>query len=306
MTDTLPARLPLALLTLGALALPGCGPAPVMATYERDDREESFMQVDYNRYYRVYVPERRELGPAAPLVLALHGVSQTNEQLRAASGLDEAADAHGFIVVYLQAAMGAWDVFGSQREFGLDEVGYVREVIDRVSRRNVIDKRRIIAVGLSNGGVMSQQLACKLSDRIAGFVSVAASLSKPMAADCQPTRPVSAVYILGTADSFFPAAGNAVLHSFDGTLQFWASRNGCEGSRTRMSLPDLSEDGTRVHVSAYRGCDDGSRTVLDSIVGGGHAWPGATLPAPEAFGPTSYDISANEEIVRLLAGLPRD
>lgn len=292
----------LALLTLAVAA---CGASPVMATYTGEDWTESFMQADFTRYFHVHVPERPELGPAAPLVLAFHGVGQTGERLREVSGLDAAADAEGFIVVYLEAAMGAWDVFGDIGFLGLDELGYVREVIDRVGRAQVIDRDRIIAVGLSNGGVFAQRLGCKLSDRIAGFVAIAASMPKLLAEDCTPGRPISVRYILGTADSFFPVAGNQVLFSFDEALAFWAGRNGCSGQRLRDALPDLADDGTMVYRSQYRFCDGATRTVLDSIVGGGHAWPGSVIPAPTSFGPTSYDISANAEIVRFLAGLPR-
>jgi polyhydroxybutyrate depolymerase len=295
-------RSPLALAALAALTL-GCGASPVMATYEGDDWMESFMQADFTRFFRVHVPDRPELGPAAPLVLAFHGSSQNAEQFQGMSGLNATADAEGFIVAYLEAPMGAWDSFGSMEFLGLDDLDYVRQVIDRVGRRNVIDRNRVIAVGLSNGGVFVQRLGCKLSDRIAGFVAVAASMPRLLTEDCASTRPVSAMYILGTADTFFPAAGSKVLLPFDSTVNFWARKNRCDGGRVSAALLDAEDDGTRVYVSSYRSCDNGSHAVLDSIVGGGHAWPGSTRPAPEGFGPTSRDISANAEIVRLLGML---
>ena len=293
------------LLALASLVT-GCGASPVMASYEGEDWMESFMQADFTRFFRVHVPDRPDVGPAAPLVLAFHGSSQNAEQFASMSALNATADAEGFIVAYLEAPMGAWDSFGSMEFLGLDDLDYVRQVIDRVGRRNVIDRNRVVAVGLSNGGVFVQRLGCKLSDRIAGFVAVAASMPRLLTEDCASTRPVSAMYILGTADTFFPAAGNKVLLPFDSTVNYWARKNGCDGGAVRTALPDLEADDTRVYVSSYRSCDNGSRAVLDSIVGGGHAWPGSPRPAPEQFGPTSRDISANAEIVRLLRMLPRD
>jgi polyhydroxybutyrate depolymerase len=276
-----------------------------MTSYEGDDRMESFMQADFTRFFRVHVPRRTELGPAAPLVLVFHGSSQNAEQIRALSGLDAAADEAGFIVAYLEAPMGAWDVFDNLGGLGLDDLAYVREVIDRVDRAYVMDRRRVIAVGLSNGGVFSQQLGCKLADRIAGFVSVAASMPRLMATECAPGRPVSALFLLGTADSFFPVAGGGTVLSADSTMQFWGRANDCSGSRTRTALPDIADDGTVVYRSWYRSCDDGARTELDSIVGGGHAWPDGAIAAPASFGPTSRDISANNEIIRFLQSIPR-
>ncbi len=287
------------------LAAAGCDDGPVMATYAGEDRMESFMQANFTRFFNVHVPERAELGPAAPVVLAFHGTSQTGELLRQQSGLDAMADAEGFIVVYLEAAMGAWDIFGDLGFLGLDELGYVREVIERVDRAYVIDERRILAVGLSNGGVMAQQLACKLSDRIAGIVVVAATMPRRIANECEASRPVSALYVMGTADPFFPAAGNSVLLSMGETVEFWGRVNGCSGQRIRADVPDVPGDGTTVFLSWYRPCRDGVRTGLDSIVGGGHTWPGGAVPGPPSFGPTSRDISANAEIARFAKGIPR-
>lgn len=303
-TDTMGARhLPILLLALAGSA---CGSSAVMATYEGEDRVESFMQADYNRLYRIHVPERMELGPAAPLVLAFHGVGQNGDDFRARSGLDQAAAEAGFIVVYLEAAMGAWDIFGDLAFLGLDDLAYVREVIDRVEHEFVIDRHRIIAVGLSNGGVFAQRLGCSLSHRIAGFVAVAATMPRRLAEECHPSRPTDALYVTGTADAFFPIAGNSVLLSLDGTMDVWARANDCDGRRLRSAWPDLEEDGTRVYWSRYDDCRDGTRTWLDSIVGGGHAWPGGTVAAPSSFGPTSRDVSANDEIARFLAALRRD
>lgn len=295
-----------AVLLLAILSLSGCGASPILATYEGDDRIESFMQADFTRFFRVHVPRRTELGPAAPLVLAFHGSSQNSEQLQAQTGLDRAADEGGFIVAYLEAPMGAWDVFDNLGGLGLDDLAYVREVINRVDRAYVMDRRRVIAVGLSNGGVFSQQLGCKLADEIAGFVSVAASMPRLMAEECAPSRPVSALYLLGTADPFFPVTGSNVLLPVDSTMHVWAQVNGCPASRSRAALPDLFEDGTVVYRSRYWPCSDGVRTELDSIVGGGHAWPSSVIAAPSSFGPTSLDISANDEIIRFLETIPRN
>ncbi|HRP08531.1 MAG TPA: PHB depolymerase family esterase [Gemmatimonadales bacterium] len=288
-----------------AVALAACGESATLATYQGEDRMESFWQTNFNRYYNIHVPERQVAGPVAPLVLALHGYGQNSRDFRASTGLDAAADQHGFIVVYLQAAMGAWDIFGGLGNLGLDDIDYVRRAIDQVTRLYPVDEDRIVAVGLSNGGVFAQQLACKLSNRIAGFVSVAATMPHLLADECAADRPVNAFYLVGTADTQFPFEGNETLLSFDGMMSAWARTNGCGGRRNSAAIPDRAEDGTRVYWSRYDKCDNGVRTWMDSIVGGGHAWPDAVIPPGERFGPTSRDINANDEIARFLQGLRR-
>lgn len=292
------------LLVAGVVATSGCQ-SPTQATYRADDWTSSFQQADFTRFYHVHVPDRPEPGPIAPLVLAFHGVGQNGRDFRALTRLDETAAELGFIVVYLEAAMGAWDVFGELGNLGLDEFGYVRRVIDEVSNRHVIDHDRIIAIGLSNGGVFAQRLGCKMSNRIAGFVSVSATLVKRIADECDGNARVSAFYIAGTDDFQFPVDGNSVLHSLDGAMQFWGSRNGCNGGRSSSQLSDRFDDGTVVFHSRYNGCDAGARVWLDSIVGGGHTWAGSGRPPSEGMGITSAEISANAEIARFLSGLRR-
>lgn len=299
----LPASLRRILILTGTVVLAGCGQSATLATYQGEDWQDSFFQADFNRYYNVHVPERATAGPLAPLVLALHGYGQSSRDFRTSTGLDAAADQHGFIVAYLQAAMGAWDVFGGLGNLGLDDVEYVRQVIDRVSRRHPIDEDRIVVVGLSNGGVFAQRLACLMPNRVAGFVSVAASMPQLLADECRPDGKVSAFYLLGTADTQFPVDGNETLLSVDAMMNVWARTNGCSGRRRSAALPDRHDDGTLVYWSRYDQCDDDMRTWLDSIVGGGHAWPDAVIPVSERFGPTSRDVSANDEIARFLAAL---
>lgn len=277
----------------------GCQ-SPTLATYRAEDWTGTFRQADFTRFYNVHVPERAEPGPVAPLVLAFHGVGQNGRDFRTLTRLDEAAAEYGFVVVYLEAAMGAWDIYGDLATLGLDEPGYVRRVIDEVSERHVIDENRIIAVGLSNGGVFAQRLACEMSHRISGFVSVSATLVRRVATECSVEQPVNAYYIAGSDDQHFPVDGNNVLHSVDDAMRFWASHNNCDRGTSHSQSADRVDDGTLVVHRRYRDCDDGGRVWLDSVVGGGHTWPGSGRPPSQANGITSEEVSASQQIGRFL------
>src|ERR1700755_3569301 len=50
--------------------------------------------------YELYVPSSYQPGTPMPLVVALHGCTQTASAFRALSQLDSVADAKGFIVAY--------------------------------------------------------------------------------------------------------------------------------------------------------------------------------------------------------------
>src|SRR5262249_48371846 len=53
-----------------------------------------------NRDYTVYVPSSYKKGTPMPLVVALHGCTESGDVMRQLTGLDSLADSTGFIVVY--------------------------------------------------------------------------------------------------------------------------------------------------------------------------------------------------------------
>jgi len=285
------------------IALAGCTGTPTLATYTGSDTRQTMAIGSWDRSFRIHVPSRATPGPVAPLILAYHGLGQTAAQLEAQTGLDALADELGAIVVYPEAALGQWDVSGDFVEiFGIDDIAFARQLINRMSTDFVIDKQRIIAVGLSNGAVFAQRLACEVTDQISGFVAVSGTLSRPARDKCDPSEPVNAFYIIGTRDGQFPVDGNDVVLSVDSTMAYWSRTENCSGRGPRLTLPDTAHDNTLVYRSFLIDCQSGATVGLDSVVGSGHGWPGS----PIAVNGISRNVSANAEIRRaLLAGRAR-
>ena len=289
-------------------SLAACAGAPTLATYEGRDTRGSMVMGTWTRSYIVHVPTRTTVGPLAPLIIVFHGLGQSATQLQQQTGLDEVADRAGFIVVYPEAAIGQWDVTGDFVDtFGFDDIAFARALIQRMSDGYVINPRRIYAVGLSNGAVFAQRLACEVTDKIAGFIAVAGTLSRPARDNCFPSQPVSGLYIIGSKDTQFPVGGNSVVLSVDSTMTFWGKQNHCAERGTRATLPDTAHDGTLAYRSRFLDCIDGGAIELDSIANGGHSWPGQVNPAnANAAAATSRNLSANEEIRRfVMAGRAR-
>ncbi|MFZ4718028.1 MAG: alpha/beta hydrolase family esterase [Ilumatobacteraceae bacterium] len=166
------------------------------------------------RTYHLYVP--RGLDPAgAPLLVALHGGTGSGGQFETTTGFDALADRHRFVVVYpdgvgtgtAEDTLRTWNAgicCGPAVRKGVDDVGFVRRLIDTLSAKATIDPRRVFAAGHSNGAFMAYRLACELSDRIVAVGLQAGGLGVPR---CTPSRPVSLLHIHGTADTNVPIAG---------------------------------------------------------------------------------------------------
>lgn len=264
------------------------------------------------RSYVLHVPPAWSLDAELPLVLAFHGAQSSPAQLRAASALDAAADELGAVVAYPAAALGDWNTecleCGSDAVLEeIDDLGFVRDLIDRLEADLGIDRRRVYVIGISNGALFVHYLACAAQGSVAAAASVAATLIAPVhVPSCDGMRPVPIAFFLGSEDSFFPPAGrlagNEIVHvrllSIEETVATWVERDGCSGAVASEELPDVHDDGTAVRRDRYSDCPAGVEVVYYAIDGGGHTWPGSPLPSGGLIGRTSREISASDIALR--------
>jgi polyhydroxybutyrate depolymerase len=182
----------------------------------------------------------------------------------------------------------------------VDDVGFVRAILDDLGSVANIDAKRVFATGMSNGGIISYRLASELSDRIAAIAPVGG----PMGTEtCNPKRPVSVIHFHGTEDEYAPFKGGKGTRSISGTdfysvdhsIKAWVRANGCPEEPVVIKLPDTVEDGMTVTKKSYGPGKGGAEVVLIEIEGGGHTWPGQE-PRVKFLGKTTKDISANELI----------
>lgn len=264
------------------------------------------VQVDGSeRSYVVHVPPQYAPDSPTPVVLAFHGGGANARNMIAFSGLNEKADRAGFIVVYPQGSghlermltFNAGNCCGQAAARNVDDVAFVRHVLDDVEGMAHVDRRRVFATGMSNGGMMAYRLASEMSDRIAAIAPV----SGPMGTkECRPGRAVSVMHFHGDADEFAPFAGGkgrgpsgTEFYSVEHSINAWVNANGCRKSPRTTQLPDREKDGTTVRQVRYESGKEGAEVVLVVIEGGGHTWPG-NEPRMRSLGASTRDISAND------------
>ena len=114
-----------------------------------------------DRQYKVYVPDG--LSGPAPMVMALHGCQQTNDDVLRDWGLTAAADRFGFILVApfitsydglrIHNCWGFW--FDAHRHEGRGEPEDLHQIALEVEARFSVDSARRYITGLSSGAAMS-------------------------------------------------------------------------------------------------------------------------------------------------------
>ncbi|HOT91332.1 MAG TPA: PHB depolymerase family esterase [Anaerolineae bacterium] len=267
----------------------------VLAYVLADRTNGQIISSGVRRKYLLYVPPRYDPTTPTPLVITIHGFAQWPANQRDISKWNTLADENGFIVVYPSGSgfPKRWGAHGITDSLNpqMQDVTFISDLIDKLESEYNIDPTRVYVNGLSNGGGMSYLLACKLSERIAAFGTVAGAHLYPLDA-CHPTYPVPMIAFHGTADPIVPYNGGP-SRMFDipfPVIPDWvaryAARNGC--AATPVALPTQGE----VSGIRYKACDAGAEVHFYTIHGGGHTWPGGGRLPKAVVGHTTQDIDA--------------
>ncbi len=259
------------------------------------------------RTYLLHVPPAAT-GTVLPAVLAFHGGGSNAEQMADFSGLNEKADEAGFVVVYpngvgrVERARGwnAGNCCGYAARHNIDDVGFVRRLLDDLPAAAPIDRSRIYATGMSNGAMMCYLLASCMAERLAAIAPVGGPMQSET---CSPSRPMPVCHFHGTEDQFTPYHGGTGarsmsrthFNSVEDTIRRWVEANGCRAEPEVEDLPVVVDDGTRVTRHTYAGCRDAVEVVLYTIHGCGHTWPGRQ-PLLQYLGPWTGNLIANDVI----------
>jgi poly(hydroxyalkanoate) depolymerase family esterase len=127
------------------------------------------------QHYELYVPSTYKAGTPMPLVVALHGCTQTADSFRVLTRWDTVAEAKGFIVVFPQQDPGSnnmscWNFFQDKsmhRSAG--EPAKIAAVTNYVEQNYAVDPHRVYASGLSAGGAMASVMAATYPDMFAAI-----------------------------------------------------------------------------------------------------------------------------------------
>ena len=255
------------------------------------------------RRFILYVPDSYDRNSPTPLLFNFHGYGSNAEQQMNYGDFRSIADNEGFLILHPQGtrlpSTGSthFNVGGWTRGSNIDDVGFTNYLINVISRLYNIDELKIFSTGMSNGGFMSYELACKLSARIAGIASVTGSMTPETYDECVPDRPVTIIQMHGIEDTVVPLIGfGTIMEPLEKVMKFWVDHNDCEGETVSV-IPDAApNDNSTGVIRSWEACEGGAQIEYYLFAGAGHTWPGNQYNTED----TNYDINASETIWGIL------
>jgi polyhydroxybutyrate depolymerase len=267
----------------------------------RADDATATIEVDgRTRTYFAHVPSNYDGKHALPLVIVLHGATQSAESAERMSGMSRLADREGFIAAYPTGVgriptWNAGNCCGYAMTNHVDDIGFLRVMIAKLESAYTIDRRRIYVTGISNGAMLSFRAACEMSDVVAAVAPVEGAQD----VECTPKSPVSVLIFHGTADRLVPIDGGSTPFQVGpkrndtaaaDTIEFWVKRDGC-------SSEPKHEETAEVHIDSYSGCTQNTAVAFYAIQGGRHMWPGLRI--------SGNHVDATEIMWRFFAAHPK-
>jgi polyhydroxybutyrate depolymerase len=241
------------------------------------DRTVTITSGGLQRSFDLHVPPKYDPTRGTPLVFMFHGYSMTAASIASTTQFSDVADARTMIVAYptgTGTSFNAGDCCLPASSTKVDDVGFTRDMLSNLEADYCVDPKRVFSTGFSNGGFFSYKLACELSDKIAAVAPVSGVLGE-LPATCAPIRPVPVLHIHGTGDVVIPYGGGA-YRSVGATIDAWKAKDTCVPADGGAGTVVYTK--SEVSCTSFGPCAAGSDVQLCTVTGGGHQWPGSTLP----------------------------
>lgn len=254
-----------------------------------------------DREFVLYVPPSYDKLKAVPLVVMLHGMGGTAMNSHKETTWSSKAETETFIVAYPEATRPdansppsfrnnpqAWND-GSGRfhasERNIDDVAFIRSMLDLITADYNIDSKRIYVTGFSNGASMTFRIGAEMTDRIA---AISPNAGACWTKELKLAGSLSLCYITGTSDNLNPLIGGFPKLAFGGknqggqkkppvqdTIDKWVKALGC--------IPTAAGDTTKagVRTRRYGPGQHGSEVEYITVEALGHHWAGGKSQAPE-------------------------
>lgn len=272
-----------------------------------------------SRPYKLFVPSGYRAGQPVPLIVMLHGCTQSPDDFAAGTRMNEAAEKQTMLVVYPGQTRSAniqkcWNWFKeSQQRRNMGEPSLIAGITVEVMRNYSIDPQRVYVAGISAGGAAAAIMADAYPDLYAAIgvhsglaCGAAYNLSSAMAA-MRGSQGLVVRTSVSASQAERIIVPTIVFHGDRDTTVHPRNARAVIAQSARSSELTMHTDD--VHVAAGHdysrsvGIDADGNTVVEQWVvhGGGHAWSGGS---PKGSYTDPHGPDATSEMLRFFLEHP--
>jgi polyhydroxybutyrate depolymerase len=259
-----------------------------------------------DRSYILRIPPAYDGKKKLPLVMLLHGATDSAAYAEEAYHFVEKSTADGFILV-LPDALGefhAWHGLSpNTAEEPNNDLAFLSTLLDTLPKAYAIDPDRVYVCGHSSGAMMAYRLAAERPEVIAAVGIVAGTVGDnsydPPVTIPVPRVAMPLIVFHGKLDPTLPYDGeNPGIFSVAQSIEFWCKVDQCAESptETKMVVPMVRRDtfASPIHADI----------VLYTVLDGNHMWPGGKIMPGKSQEPVQ-EISATDLMWDFFSHHPR-
>ena len=295
----------------------------------------NFSTVDYfnnvgARRYKLYVPAG--ISQAAPLIVMLHGCTQSPDDFATGTRMNSLADEHLFLVMYPEQPSSAnpskcWNWFETQNQQTHEgEPAIIAGMVKEVVAAYAIDPRRVYVAGMSAGAAMAVILGHTYPDLFAavgahsglayrcassvptalaamrsgrqGRSNSSSPFTKNSAANMQSPDSVRTIVFCGDQDkTVVPLNSVRIVEQAKQRFESLGGQGALKLSKERGQ----SRDGRAYTLEVYKNSDDTTYIEYWLVDGVSHMWSGGN---PNGSYTEQYGPEASAEMVRFFLSVP--
>ena len=246
-----------------------------LSLYAESQTQDYFMHDGEQRDFVYYTPSTWDINQELPLLIVLHGLTQTGNGIMDITNFNELAEDNNFIVCYPDGINNSWNANMNVTVSQADDLGFLEELclyFENDLNSNPLQK---YLCGISSGGFMCHKMACESQQCFAAIGTVSGSMSDTVYSNCTPNHLTSLLHIHGTADDVAAYNGSPTTGvSVDETMTFWQEFLSCNATADLQTMPNPNVfDLSHPEKYIYQNCNGGELEHI-KVIGGGHQWPG--------------------------------
>lgn len=201
------------------------------------------------RRYLMRVPDNYNPQHPAPILFGFGGWQDSPENFSSYARMWTTNAHRDAIIIYPEGYERAWEAAPYAKTGPGEDIRFLKRIIDAVDADYHIDRNRIYAMGMSNGGGFTSVLGCHAQDTFAAVAMVSAAFYKPVEIGCGD-KPIATFIMHGVNDEMMMYEGGtrhkAEFLPVRTVLGGYLNRNKCDMSFRAEPAPGGSE---RLHFN---------------------------------------------------------